>query len=321
MNEQNNNSESSLYNRLVKNFKKLTPWAKQHNLEAFRLYDKDIPEYPFSFDLYKNYCVIYEQGKSLEFDSPLRFQHVEDVERSLKLLLNFSSDQLIWKIRLPEKGGSQYKKKALAPLIFNVSEGNLLFEVNLTQYLDTGLFLDHRPLRNYILKTKNFKNVLNLFSYTGSLSVAAAKTGATVTSVDLSSTYLDWSIRNFKLNKLDPSLHHFLKEDCKKALYDLSEIKQLFDLVIFDPPTFSNSKKMPQDFEVSEDHYEFLMKIKKVLTPDGTIIFSTNKRKFKLDDRVLVDFDIKDWTEPSIPQDFRGKIHQCYFLKMKRGQA
>jgi 23S rRNA (cytosine1962-C5)-methyltransferase len=310
-----NNNNNSLYNRLVKNFKKLAPWARRQNLEAYRLYDKDIPEYPFMIDIYKNYCVIYEQGLAMEPDSELRQKHLEDIEKSLTKILNVSPDYLIWKIRYVDKGGGKYQKNFEHPISFLVQEGELNFEVNLTQYLDTGLFLDHRPLRKKLQDLEAPAKVLNLFSYTGSLSVAAAKAGATVTSVDLSNTYLQWSKRNFAHNNIDINKHEFIASDTLTYLKYLRAEKATFDVILFDPPTFSNSKKTPNVFDVERDHFDYLNLLRYLLVPQGDLVFSTNKRKFRLDEKVAEKFSITDWTPESLPMDFRNKIHQCFWLR------
>ena len=314
--------ENPLHNRLLKNYKKLAPWAKESKIEAYRLYKKDIPEFPYLIDIYKDHCVIYEQGLFIDQDSPLsevRDAHLKIVHEALMTILNIPISHLILKTRLKDKGGEQYGKIDMDKKSFSINEGPLKFEVNLTQYLDTGLFLDHRPLRKKLLKESNGKKVLNLFSYTGSLSVASAIGGAIeVTSVDLSKTYQNWAKRNFELNGLDSSYFEFIEGETQDVLEDLIHQHIKYDLIILDPPTFSNSKKMNYDFEIEKDHEGLIHQCMKLLAHDGVLYFSTNKKKFKLSPRIENMATIRDWTHLSIPLDFKdSRIHQSFELKHK----
>lgn len=313
---------SALENRLLKNFKKLRSWTEREVIEAYRLYEKDIPEYPYVIDIYKNYCVVYDKGKPLD-DSPendvLLEKHYQEVSTSLKNVMKVSDDQIIFKRRERMKGAKQYEIiDQRSDEIFIVREGLMNFEVNLKRYLDTGLFLDHRPLRKRLLKICKGKRVLNLFAYTGSLSVAAALAGGQITTMDMSNTYIDWSRRNFEHNMLNPKGHRFIVDDVLKGLKELQKTKELFDIILLDPPTFSNSKSMDTTFEVERDQIDLIEDCMKVLFHDGLLIFSNNKKSFKLAERINTEYDVHDVTKESIPIDFRNqKAHHCFEIQYK----
>lgn len=307
-------------NRLQKNYKKLKSYLQKNGIEAYRIYNKDIPEYPYQIDLYGTDAVIYEQGKRLnEEDEPIRIQHQKDIELAIQEIFSISTERQHFKIRQKQKGNEQYKP--LAPGsedYFVVNEGPFKFWVNLERYLDTGLFLDHRPLRQFLLNNCQGKNVLNLFSYTCSLSVAAAKGGATVASIDMSRTYLDWGMQNFVLNDLDPDAHKFVQADVLKELAIMIEAGVKFDIILLDPPSFSNSKRMEEDLDIERDHPILIRDCMKLLRDDGTLYFSTNKRKFELHRIVASQYECKEISQWTIPQDFhQSYIHQAFTLRKK----
>ncbi|MBA2404514.1 MAG: class I SAM-dependent methyltransferase [Bdellovibrionales bacterium] len=310
----------AIKNRLQKNIKKLKSYVQKNGIEAYRIYNKDIPEYPYQIDIYGSDAVIYEQGKRLdEEEAPIRIQHQKDIEIALQETLGIAPEKQHFKIRQKQKGNEQYK-----PLVpgsdeyFTVNEPPFKFWVNLERYLDTGLFLDHRPLRQHLFTTTKGKNVLNLFSYTCSLSVAAAKGGATVTSIDMSRTYLDWGMENFSLNDLDPKAHRFIQADVLKELQFMLEAKVKFDVILLDPPSFSNSKRMEEDLDIDRDHPILVRDCMNLLTPEGTLYFSTNKRKFELHRIISSAYDCKEISQWTIPQDFhQSYIHQAFTLKRK----
>lgn len=221
---------SALKNRLAKNQKKLKSYLQKNKIEAYRLYNKDIPEYPYLIDIYGSEAVIYEQGKKLgEEDQTKRELHQNDIEKALEEVLGIPAPKQHFKIREKQKGNEQYRP--LEPGshdFFPVNEPPFKFLVNLERYLDTGLFLDHRPLRQHIYANSNGKTVLNLFCYTGSISVAAALGGGTVTSIDMSNTYLQWAYENFLLNNIDPKKHVFYQADVLKELNVRKENKRTF---------------------------------------------------------------------------------------------
>ncbi len=311
---------SPLKNRLLKNLKKLKSYIQKNGIEAYRIYNKDIPEYPYLIDIYGNSAVIYEQGKRLnEEDEPKRIQHQQDIENAIEEAFQIPPLQQHFKIRQKQKGNEQYKP--LSPgsdEYFIIHEPPFKFWVNLERYLDTGLFLDHRPLRQFLVANSEGKKVLNLFCYTASLSVAAAKGGATVTSIDMSRTYLDWGMENFALNDLDPSSHRFIQADVLKELQLMIEADVKYDLILLDPPSFSNSKRMEDDLDIERDHAILIRDCMKLLKQDGTLYFSTNKRKFELHHIVSSQYETKEISQWTIPQDFHHtSIHRAFTLKKK----
>jgi 23S rRNA (cytosine1962-C5)-methyltransferase/23S rRNA (guanine2445-N2)-methyltransferase / 23S rRNA (guanine2069-N7)-methyltransferase len=311
---------TALKNRLQKNLKKLKSYIQKNGIEAYRLYNKDIPEYPYQIDIYGKTAVIYEQGKKLtDEDGPKRIQHQKDIEVAITETLNIAPEDQFFKIRQKQKGNEQYKPLAPGSLdYFTVNEPPFQFWVNLERYLDTGLFLDHRPLRQFLLGNCSGKKVLNLFCYTASLSVAAAKGGATVTSIDMSRTYLDWGVENFALNDLDPKEHKFLQADVLKELPLMIEAGVKFDLILLDPPSFSNSKRMEDDLDIERDHPLMVRDCMKLLAPHGVLYFSTNKRKFELHPILSSQYEAKEISQWTIPQDFHhSSIHRAFTLKAK----
>lgn len=301
-------------NRLEKNFKKLKSWSERHQIEAFRLYDRDIPEYPFIVDVYKDHYVVYDKS---DFIKDKDKNHLPHVIEALKALFKTSEDCIVIKKRERQEGLKQYEKLDSKEQTFSVRESQALLKVNLYDYLDTGLFLDHRPMRQKVFKTAKDKTFLNLFCYTGSVSVFAALAGARTTSVDMSQTYLRWAQDNFELNKIDLGDHSFINADVLEWLR-ANRDHAAFDMIFLDPPTFSNSKKMEDSFEVERDQDFLVDSCMSMLKPNGVLYFSNNKRKFKLSENILAKYTVKDLTEESIPQDFHDKkIHCCFEIKNK----
>lgn len=309
-------NNSIIHNRLKKNFKKLKGWLKQESIEAYRLYEKDIPEYPYIVDIYKNYAVIYEKGKKLEDEEMgMRQKHLNQVFSAISSAIGIEDDHIILKKREVQKGKSQYEKNDDEDERIVVRERSSSFYVNLYDYLDTGLFLDHRPLRKKINAEAKGKEVLNLFSYTGSISVAAALGGATVTTVDMSKTYINWAYDNFRLNGIQFSAHHFI---AKNTFDFLKEDQKQYDIIVLDPPSFSNSKRMDGTFDIQRDHAGLIDLSMLRLKESGKLYFSNNFRKFKLDDKIKEQYSVKDISQSSIPRDFRDqKIHQCFEITKK----
>ncbi|MBX3016480.1 MAG: class I SAM-dependent methyltransferase [Bdellovibrionaceae bacterium] len=306
---------SMIANRLSKNLKQLKPWADRLGFEAFRLYDWDIPEYPFFVDLYKDEFLVYDKGFE---SSPRDRQHLDEILAALPLIapeLGLPAEARVHlKRRMTQTRTDKYGKTGDAQEFKEVREGAARFWVNLTDYLDTGLFLDHRPLRETIRKEAKDRRVLNLFCYTGAISVAAALGGATVTSVDLSATYLDWAKRNFTLNDIDPARHEFLRADILKYLEE--DGAREFDLIVMDPPIFSNSKKMTDVLDTQRDHAWMIESCLLRLKPGGKMYFSANKQGFKLEPGLHEIAEIRDITARTIPKDFhRQKPHVCFELR------
>lgn len=302
-------------NRLEKNLKKLKSWSERNKIEAFRLYDRDIPEYPFIVDIYNDHFVIYDKS------DPLRDKdknHLPHVQEALKSIFHADDSKIVIKKRERQEGLKQYEKLAAKEETFTVRESQALLKVNLYDYLDTGLFLDHRPMRQKIFKTAQEKNFLNLFCYTGSVSVFAALGGASTTSVDMSQTYLRWAQDNFEMNNLDPANHRFINADVLDWLRT-QKLANTFDIIFLDPPTFSNSKKMEDTFEVERDQDFLVDQCMGMLRAGGVLYFSNNKRKFKISEQILSKYRVKDITEDSIPQDFHDKkIHNCFEIRAKQ---
>lgn len=225
-------------------------------------------------------------------------------------------EAIYWRTRRPQKGGAQYEPLAQEGERVVVQEGGLKFLVNFTDYLDTGLFLDHRPTRARIRQLAAGKRFLNLFCYTGAATVCAAAGGALgTTSVDLSRTYLDWARRNLEINGLRGDAHRLVQADCLAWL--ARDDGQRFDLVFLDPPTFSNSKRMEREFDVQRDHAALIRDTLRRVAPGGLLLFSTNFRRFRLDAGALAGFDVRDVTRQTIPRDFArdARIHHCYEIR------
>ncbi|MEL0660915.1 bifunctional 23S rRNA (guanine(2069)-N(7))-methyltransferase RlmK/23S rRNA (guanine(2445)-N(2))-methyltransferase RlmL [Psychromonas arctica] len=302
-------------NRLLKNMKRLDKWAKRENIQCYRLYDADLPEYNVAIDRYNEYLIIQEYRAPKEIDAQKVRRRFLDIVSTTRYLLDLTDDQLIIKVRERQKGRQQYEKLDSKKQRLVVQEGPAKIIVNLQDYLDTGLFLDHRPTRLRIGKMAEGKDFLNLFCYTATASIHAALGGAkSTTSVDMSNTYLNWGQENFTENGIKGN-HEFIQQDCIKWLQHAHE---MYDLIFIDPPTFSNSKRMSDVFDVQDDHVALLTSASERVNPNGEIIFSNNKRGFKLDIEAIkaLGFYIKDISKASIPEDFKGneKIHQCWLL-------
>lgn len=299
-------------NRLEKNYKKLKSWAERHQIEAYRLYDRDIPEFPYIVDRYIDFFVVYD--KSNDWIDQKK-NHRPELLEALQSLFQCSADHIIVKDRDRQKGQLQYEKLSERNERLVVRESQAQFYVNLYDYLDTGLFLDHRPMRQKIFKEAQGKRFLNLFSYTGAVSVFAALGGAQTTSVDMSATYTTWAQDNFKLNQIELGNHQFIQMNALEYLESFSE-KEKFDLIFLDPPTFSNSKRMDRAFEVEQDQDFLVESCVKMLNPQGRLYFSNNKRKFKLSEKVYSTHKVADITKATIPIDFHDqKIHHCFVIE------
>lgn len=316
--------KTTIQNRLLKNQKKLKKWLAKEQVEAYRLYDKDIPQYPYIIDIYKDSAIVYEKGKRLddtEENQRKIQQHRSDIMAALSEGLSIPLSNIHLKKRERKKGKSQYEaleanatdQKTKGDGV--VREHGCSFKVNLSNYLDSGLFLDHRPLRGMVKEVARGKSFLNLFCYTGAFSVIAASAGAKVTSVDMSKTYLSWARDNFRLNKLSVSENKFVHSDT----FDfLKSSQEQFDLILCDPPSFSNSKRMEGSFDVQRDHAGLIRLCMSRLNENGTLYFSNNFRKFKLDEDIINSFEVKDITLKSIPKDFSDlKIHHCFEIRHK----
>lgn len=288
---------------------------KKFNVEAYRLYDRDIPEYPFIVDIYKNFAVIYDRREEIDFNRPERSGYMAALAEAVQKTASLSREHVVIKERKKQKGLSQYERVSHKDDYFTIKEGPALLRVNVQDFLDTGLFLDHRIMRQRIFDQASGKRVLNLFCYTGAVSVFAALGGGKVTSVDMSNTYIDWAKKNFETNHIPISKHEFIVQDALEFL-DSHEMGPFFDLIFLDPPTFSNSKKMESDFEVERDQKFLVTKCLNLLAPNGVLYFSNNKRTFKIDPEIEKIANVKNITEKTIPFDFHDKkIHHVFEIR------
>lgn len=310
-----------LANRLKKRAKHLAKWARNNDITCYRLYDRDIPEVPLVVDRYEGYLHVAEYHaphKELPLPSEEYAVAMADVAGRA---LGVPTASVFVKTRRKTGRGEQYGRFSDRDVAAVVGEGGLRFEVNLSGYLDTGLFLDHRPTRALArdivteFRLVGRVRVLNLFSYTGSFTVYAASGGASETvSVDLSAPYCAWARRNLELNGFAPGSHRIENQDVFPYLADAARRRERFDLVVVDPPTFSNSKKMSRILDVQRDHGELLGACARILAADGVILFSTNRRDFRLAD-VPDRLAATDITASTIPPDFRNRrIHHCWLL-------
>ena len=303
-------------NRVAKNIKHLRKWAKNSGIECFRIYDRDIPELPFALDLYADLAHLQEYSKPL-MDGRAQRQWLAAMHEAAARALGLPLKSVVVKQRHGQRPDGQYRKLAASAHDFVVREGGHRFIVNLTDRLDTGLFLDHRQTRALVASLARGRRVLNLFCYTGSFSVyAAANQAASTTSVDLSKTYLDWARRNFELNGLDFGRNRLVQADVLRFLVEERASRDRYELVILDPPSFSNSKRMQGVLDVQRDHVALIRGCLSLLAPGGELLFSTNLRSFKLDADALADVPMKEISEQTVPPDFRNRrIHRCWQIK------
>ena len=304
-------------NRLEKVYRHLGKQAKRMAITCYRLYDHDLPEFPFCIEIYEQniYMAEYKRRHGMNED-----EHDEWISRSMIVIcevLKVSGENIFLKLRQKKPGRlGQYQKTAERRSEFVVEENKLKFIVNLSDYLDTGLFLDHRVTREKVKADSRDKKVLNLFSYTGSFSVYAASGEANeVVTVDLSKTYLDWAKRNMQLNGfIDLSRYKFIQADVLQYLDTVPE--NYFDVIILDPPTFSNSKRMKDILDIQRDHVKLINDCLRILRSGGKIYFSTNYKKFVLDTASIQSSSIKDITKQTTPFDFEGRINRvCYLIE------
>ena len=301
-------------NRLQKNYQHLKKWAKRSNISCYRVYDADLPEYAFAIDIYNEYAVIQEYKAPEEVPEKKAKQRQQDVLNITPEILKIPAKNVIEKVRQKQKGKQQYDKIASSRTYLEVQEGLARFKINLTDYLDTGLFLDHRPLRLEFAQLPKDSRFLNLYCYTATASVHAALNGAITTNVDLSNTYLNWAEENFKTNSINPRRHAFIQADCFKWL---AECRDKFDVIFLDPPSFSNSKSMENTLDIQRDHADLINATMPLLAKNGSLYFSTNFRKFKLQPSIAARYTVTDISAKTIDQDFKRntKIHRCFVIQ------
>ena len=310
---------NDIANRLKKNHQKLSKWAAKEGVEGWRLYDADLPDYNAAIDVYGDYLVVQEYAPPKTIPEGVARDRLWHLLETISDVLPFAEENIILKVRQRQAGSQQYQKRneRSESVTLSIREYQALFEVNLTDYLDTGLFLDHRLVRKELFDKCQGLDVLNLFAYTCSASVQAALGGANrVVSVDMSKTYLQWGKRNFDLNGLRGRQHQFIQADCFNWLRDNRDIEP-FDVIFLDPPTFSNSKRMEGTLDIQRDHVGLIKTAARLLTEDGVILFSNNRRKFVIDEAGLekAGFSVNDQTQASIPEDFkRHKGIHHYFI-------
>ncbi len=306
---------SPLKNRIRKNYRHLKKWAKRTKTNCFRIYDKDIKEYPLAIDFYDGRFCVHYFTSTRESDEPRQDLYDAAVD-AICSIFNVPLDRIYWRTRIKREKVEQYEKASQSKEFFTVLEYGVKFRVNLCDYLDTGLFLDHRETRQMVAQMSKGKRLLNLFSYTCSFSVQAAMSGALFTkSVDLSNTYTEWGKENFRLNSLSLTNNVIVREDCLKFL---DEERGEYDIIVIDPPTISRSKKMDQMFDIQLDYKTIISKALRFLAKDGVLFFSTNSRKFDFDESLFPDCSILDISEKTIPPDFHNqKIHYCWKISLR----
>ncbi len=304
-------------NRLKKNLRKLVPWLKTADTNAYRVYDADLPEYAAAVDLYDGRVHVQEYAAPKTIPDEVAQRRLRELLNAVAYVFAVPQKKIALKTRQRNRGSQQYEKLDQGGEFFVVNEGRAKFWVNLRDYLDTGLFLDHRPLRKRIGDEAWGKRFLNLFCYTASATVHAALGGAAQSvSVDMSNTYLDWAERNFTLNAIKVERHQLVQADCLKWL---NECRQGFDLIMLDPPTFSNSKRMEGVLDIQRDHVALIRRCMELLSAKGKLYFSTNLRTFKLNLAELDDVMVEDISAQTIDPDFarNAKIHHCFLIQQK----
>lgn len=303
-------------NRLRKRDRHLGRWARRWPTDAYRVYDRDIPEWAFAVDRYADAVVLQHFVRHSESAEESE-QRLEAAIGAIVDVLEVDRAAIYVKERQRQKGGAQYQRlDDEAPII--VHEDELRFRVDLAAYLDTGLFLDHRELRRIVahdLAERSRPRLANLFAYTGAFSVWGARAGATVTTVDLSNTYLDWAQENFVLNEIDPSSHRFDRSDVMRWIGQEHQRGERYDVVVLDPPTFSRSKKMVRDLDIQRDHVELIRGARALLRADGVLYFSNNFRDFQLDPDLAHDPGVEEITPRTIPEDFTLGIHRAWRIR------
>ena len=305
---------SAFSNRLRKNLRHWSKWARRNAITCYRLYDRDVPEYPFVVDLYADQVHLQEVETGWQIEEDLYRAWLDSVVEACAEVLQLSPAAIHLKQRRRQKGLDQYEKTGQSGEEFIVEEGGLKFSINLDQYLDVGLFLDHRNTRAMVREEAGGKRFLNLFAYTGSFTVYAAHGGAASSvTVDMSNTYQAWTQRNLQLNGLAGPQHQLVRADVFRYLEDAAAAGEQFDLIVMDPPTFSNSAKMQGVLDVQRDHVWLIDQCLSLLSPRGVLYFSNNLRSFVFDERLPERCQVSEISNRTVPEDFRNKkIHRCW---------
>jgi 23S rRNA (guanine2445-N2)-methyltransferase / 23S rRNA (guanine2069-N7)-methyltransferase len=325
-------------NRLQKNFKHLRKWAAREGISCYRVYDADLPEYSVAVDLYDGWAHVQEYAPPATVDPVHARRRLKDVMAMVPDVLGIPESHAVLKVRSRQRGADQYEKLQERGSFLEVQESGLKFLVNLTDYLDTGLFLDHRPVRRLIRELAPGRRFLNLFAYTGAATVYVAAGGAAATTtMDLSRVYLEWAARNLELNGSSGPQHGFIRADCLQWLEEAAAAARaerggggragrgaqpapVYDLILLDAPTFSNSKSMEDILDIQRDHPRLIRQAMTLLAPGGILLFSTNFRRFKLDPELAAEFAVSDITKQTIPPDFarNPRIHGCFRVEAER---
>ena len=311
-------------NRLRKNLKTLRKWADRNKVLAYRVYDADMPEYALAIDYYHTleageWLVVNEYAPPKTVNAAKAKRRLYEAMAVLPEVFGIAAERVVYKMRQKQKGASQYEKLEERKDYFTIIENNTKVRVNFTDYLDTGLFLDHRDVRALVAKLSKGKDLLNLFCYTATATAQAAVAGANNSlSVDMSKTYLYWAKHNFMTNDIDLRRHELLQEDVVAWLKNPPKMDP-FDVIFLDPPSFSTSKRMEGVLDIQRDHVELIEQAGALLAPGGTLVFSNNMQKFKLDKDALSAWQIEDITRKTLPEDFKRspKIHQAWLLEKR----
>jgi len=311
-------------NRLAKNLRRLKSWAERESISCYRLYDADMPEYAFAIDRYalesgEQWLCVQEYAAPAEIEAEAVRRRRGEVLASLPEVTAVPAERICLRTtRRRTRRGEQYEKAADRQQFHIVSEGGLRFYVNFTDYLDTGLFLDHRLTRARLRAAAAGKRFLNLFCYTGTATAYALAGGAIAsTSVDLSRTYLEWAQRNLALNALGGPAHQWVQADCREWLQQAAGTAARYDLVFLDPPTFSNSKRMEGVLDIERDHGQLIDACMQLLSPGGLLVFSTNAQRFRLEESLHGRYAVRDVSAATVPRDFERnpRIHRCYEVR------
>jgi 23S rRNA (guanine2445-N2)-methyltransferase / 23S rRNA (guanine2069-N7)-methyltransferase len=317
-------------NRLAKNLKRLRTWAERQGISCFRIYDADMPEYAFAIDLYgviepeATWLYVQEYAAPAEIEREAVQRRRGEVLASLPAVTGVTPERIRVRTRRRTPRGEQYQKLGASSRFHTVLEGGLRLRVNFDDYLDTGLFLDHRLTRARLRAAAHAQRFLNLFAYTGTATVYGAAGGArSTTSVDLSATYLGWAQDNLAGNGLAGAAHHFVQADCRAWLEEAARGAARFDLIFLDPPTFSNSKRMEGVLDVGRDHAALIDACARLLAPQGLIVFSTNAQRFRLDPLLAERYGIRDVSAATLPLDFarNPRIHRCYEVRLPSARS
>ncbi len=309
-----------LQNRLRKNLKALGQWARKQDIECYRLYDADMPEFSMAIDLYGDWIHIQEYAAPKSVDEKSARERLAEALAVIPEALAVPPERVVCKQRQRQTGTRQYEKQDASGQFLEVDELGSRLRVNLRDYLDTGLFLDHRPVRRWIRDHSRKKRFLNLFCYTGAATVQAVAGGASRSlSLDMSKTYVEWARENLALNRADPAYHRVEQVDCLTWLAEKPKAGERFDLIFMDPPTFSNSARMQGVLDTQRDHGKLIRQAMLRLTSDGLLIFSTNFRRFKLDDDLAEFYEVEDVTPATLDRDFQRnpRIHTCWHIRNK----